>query len=73
MSDSSADFETGDAGGIHPVKVLVRIAGTDVKERIAAFGSEHLRDDAFHRCVFVDVCRCFLGGSRCTKENPKFG
>ena len=61
MSDSSADFETGDAGGIQPVKVWLRIACADVQEGVAAFRCEDLGDDSFNRRVFADVCCCFVG------------
>jgi hypothetical protein len=27
----------------------------DIEERVTAFGSEYLRNDAFHGCVFADA------------------
>jgi hypothetical protein len=42
-------------------KSLVRVGSSDVEERVSAFGSEHLRNRAFHCRPFVDVGRCFVG------------
>jgi hypothetical protein len=55
MPESMGDFETGDAGGIHPGKNLVGITGTDIEERVSALRSEYLGDDSFNGRVFADV------------------
>ena len=53
MSESTEDFETGDAGGNPPGKGLVRIGGSDIQKRVTGFGGEHLGDDSFNLCGCV--------------------
>src|SRR5207253_30862 len=37
IPESSGEFDTGDAGEMQPVKVLVGITGADIQKRVAAF------------------------------------
>jgi hypothetical protein len=53
-------------GNPHPFLRDVKITGANIQKRITLIGSEHFGDDAFDRCVFADVCCCFVGGDdRC--------